>query len=266
MNFAALLFALSLTTPSWAHNERCRGALDSEAADLAQAVQISHEVATAVEKSAPGKMRGYSILIGSMVGSAALTSYLTSMLPPRMQFLSLFCAQISTLGVYVFGSPIWDPLASGFRKMAFGISEDPSGKTKTTDPDQQKLERIWKRLQNSYSLNAQISKNMINSFLSSTRQNFFEAHRAMHSNDPHYAADQVAEAAFRMRRLFREIPPDEISVRVAAQTAFTRHGPVDENFKKLVLQKLSELDPQWEAGQNSDYYHQLLSHWLEQNI
>jgi hypothetical protein len=135
--------------------------------------------------------------------------------------------------------------------------------TKSTQIDEQRLEQIWARLQQSYSINAQISKNMVNLFLASTRQNFADAHRAVQLDDPHYAADQIAEAAFRMRKLFKEIPADDISVSVAVKTAFTRHVSIDKAFRNLVLEKLTQLDPQWESGENRAFYDRALSNWLQ---
>lgn len=233
------------------------------------AQKISHEVSSLVEVDLAKKgfsgpqTRGYAILIGAMVGSAALTTYLGSHLSPDLQFLSIFIAQVSTLGVYVVGAPIWEPLSSRFRQMAFGIGKDSSLDAVGLNPQ---LEATWLRTQENYSLNAQMSRNIITQFIVSVKQNFYEAQRAYSTIDNHFSADQVAEAAFRLRILFKEISPDDVSVVAAINSAFTNHIVVDSTFVELVWSKIRILDPNFDSVESRQYYRLALESWLKMPV
>ena len=233
------------------------------------AQNISHEASALAEVdlakkgiSGPQK-RGYAILIGSMVGSAALTTYLGSHLNSDLQFLSIFLAQVSTLGVYVVGAPIWEPISSRFRQMAFGIGKDSSLDAVGLNPQ---LEATWLRTQENYSLNAQMSRNIITQFIVSVKQNFYEAQRAYSTSDNNFSADQVAEAAFRLRLLYKEISPDDVSVAAAINSAFTNHIVVDSTFVELVWSKIRILDPNFDLVENRQYYRLALQSWLKMPV
>lgn len=201
--------------------------------------------------------RGYAILISAMVLSAATTTYLTSSLPQNFQFLSHFIAQVSTLGVYVLGAPIWEPLSSRFRKMAFGVHLMDS---KTEDPG---FESLWRKTQENYSLNAQMSRNVIIQFIISVQQNFYEAYRATRSNDPEYAANQIAEAAYRLKHLFKEISPTDQAVATVVHSAFSNHLDLDEDFESKVLEKITAFEKQTLSPEQLEYYSALLKTWLK---
>lgn len=209
--------------------------------------------------------RGYSILIATMIASAAATTYLSSALPPDFQFISHFLAQISTLGVYVFGAPIWEPLSSGFRKIAFGVRQGEVGAGAGSTELDREFESLWRRTQENYSLNQQMSRNVITQFLISVHQNFYEAYRAAHDRNPEYAADQVAEAAVRLRTLFREIAPDDPSLVGAIQAAFTHHVAVDEAFAQSVARRIANLDERALSDEGRSYYQRIFSAWLGQS-
>lgn len=225
---------------------------------------VGQEVRQQVENELNSKFgvkkvhRGYAILVGAMVGSAALTTYLGTHLPPELQFTSIFIAQLSTLGVYVLGSPIWEPVASRFRQWAFGVK-----KSNVVDEElETSLESVWSRTQEIYSINAQMSRNNINQFLFTLKQTFYEAHRAMVEANPSYAADQVAEAAYRMRILFQDINPRDSSVRVAVKTTFTRHRDIDKAFVESVSRSLRELDTDFDQPEVLEYYEEILKSWF----
>ncbi len=277
LRFSIKFLALSLFFISYfqvyaATNLRCAEIFDSEfnQAEFANrqivAQKMSHEVSLLADVDLAKKgmfgpqKRGYAILIGSMVGSAALTTYLGSHLSSDLQFLSIFLAQVSTLGVYVVGAPIWEPISSRFRQMAFGIGKDSSLDTVGLNPQ---LEATWLRTQENYSLNAQMSRNIISQFIVSVKQNFYEAQRAYSTSDNNFSADQVAEAAFRLRLLFKEISPDDISVAAAINSAFTNHIVVDSVFVELVWSKIGSLDPNFNSVENRQYYRVALQSWLK---
>lgn len=203
------------------------------------------------------KARGYAILTATMVGSAAITSALTSSLPQNLSFLSLVMAQASTLGIYVMGAPIWEPLSSRFRKWAFGIQQ-PTEPLNAEKP----LERLWQDTQGLYSLNAQMSRNIINSFILTAQRNFNEARSAIISGDRDLAVDQIAEAAIRLHRLFAEIPPEDPSVRLSIRTSFTRHIEKPEELRPAVLLRIQLLDEQALQSPHREFYHRVVDAWL----
>lgn len=229
------------------------------------AIDLSHQAATEIEQTLEdagvegSSKKGYAILLGGMVGSAALTTYLGAHLSEEFKFTSIFLSQISTLGVYVLGAPIWEPISSKFRKWAFGLNRNQQNATVAS----RELESTWIRTQESYSLNAQMSRNIISQFIITVKDNFYQAYRAMTENNPEYAADQVAEAAYRMRILFKEILPTERSVAAAINSAFTSHVEIDAAFRKAVWQKLNALDSDSSEPDVRAYYQVVLHTWLK---
>ncbi len=211
------------------------------------------------KKTSTQEIYGYSILVGTMVLSAVGTTYLTAALPQKYKFLSTFVSQFATLGVFVFGAPIWEPISSWFRKKAFGMKTSPTFQQEDFDAS---FESVWVKTQENYSLNAQMSRNVINQFLILARQNFYEAHRAMQSNDPEYAADQVADAAARLKTYFREIEPSNPMVAQAIQSSFTNHIHVDQDFYKSVIERIRRLDNSFDSEDSQNYYQDLLSTWF----
>jgi len=232
--------------------------LASRVAD--ESAQVAETILNETEVQGPSK-KGYAILIGAMVGSAALTTYMGANLPSNLQFASIFIAQVTTLGVYVLGAPIWEPLSSKFRKWAFGISKKNPLKSATTS----QLESTWIRTQENYSLNAQMSRNIISQFIFTVKENFYNAYRAHVEFNPDYSADQVAEAAFRMRILFKDIDPSDISVASAIRTAFTNHVKMDSQYFELVLNRLQLLDSNFDDPVVKRYYDLILKTWLQKS-
>lgn len=229
------------------------------------AEMISHEAALYAETDLTeagvpaSSRRGYAVLIGAMVGSAALTTHLGSHINHDFQFLSVFVSQVSTLGVFVLGAPIWEPISSRFRKWAFGIRKTSSLNGLN---DQQQLEAVWLRTQENYSLNAQMSRNVINQFILSVRQNFSDAHHAYQNPSKAYSADQIAEAAYRLRVLFKDIPPDDASVAAAVHASFTNHIEISTLFINLVIEKIKKLDNQFYDHLVQEHYRRVLQSWL----
>ncbi len=267
MKFFILILSLSLSSPSYGSIKKCSASLSPSSQtekDVHFAQDLSQQTAEEAEKilenaGAPTRSkRGYAILIASMVGSAALTTYLGTQLPPELQFASIFIAQVSTLGVYILGAPIWEPLSSKFRKWAFGMSKDSSlGPSSSLQ-----LESTWLRTQEHYSLNSQMSRNIISQFIFTLKENFYQAYRAYSENNPVYAADQIAEAAFRMKTLFKDVHPSDPSVAAAIQSAFTNHLEIAADFETLVWSRIETLDAEARQPEARSYYQSLLKSWL----
>ncbi|MGE0525792.1 MAG: hypothetical protein AB7G93_17820 [Bdellovibrionales bacterium] len=259
----SIVFAVTLSSQTFAiEPPDCPGHLSAEP-NMAQRIAKVLEKRLKREGGSLGRQaRGYSIVIATMVASAAATTYVSSSLPPNFQFISLFLGQVTTLGVWVFGAPIWEPLYSGFRKVAFGVKSSDSDSKSSQAEVSRRFDRIWQRTQESYSLNEQMSRNLLSQFLLAIHQNFYEAYRAMNSHNPEYAADQVAEAAVRLRRLFRDIEPDDPSVVAVVRTAFVNHVQIDEEFVKTVERRITALDDSFPTESAQPYYRRLFEAWL----
>lgn len=277
--FCGLLIATVFLNNCWAF-ETCdalflRVKQDSAAIGDQRYIEVASDIAHESMRIAETKLqstgllakrtRGYAILVGTMVGSAALTSYLISHLPPNYMFLSYFVAQVSTLGVYVFGGAIWDPLLAASRKVGYRVNSKSSESwTDCSRCDEiDSLNKMYARTQENYSLNEQMSRNIINQFLVSIKSNFYEAKRSMELNEVDYAVDQIAEAAVRLRVLFRDVEPDDASVALAVKTSFSRHVRPDISLSTLVLNRIRELDDGVGLPAIDKYYSILVSTWME---
>lgn len=202
--------------------------------------------------------KGYAILVGTMAASSALTAYLTNHLPAGAQFLSHFTSQVATLGFYVFGAPILEPLSSRIRQTAFRIQDKAPADQALLDP----LELQWRETQNLYSLNAQMSRNLINAFIAATHASYFEARRAYKNRDLSYGATLFAQTAVHLRSSFREIPATEPSIANAIRAAFTTDVQPDLKFIELVRYKIETLDPTVKESETNAFYDLLLKTWL----
>jgi hypothetical protein len=231
------------------------------AQDLLNESSFAHKISGAVSRhyvkarDFAKRNRGYAVIIATMVTTAAVTTYLTAALPKDLQFLSQFVSQVGTIGIYVFGAPVWEPLASAFRKMAFGFSEGAPQKAES------ELEQLWRNTQNKYSLNAQMSRNVVNAFIFNAQHIFYAAHKAITEGDEAYAIDQLSMIAVRMHKLFAEIPPDEESVTQAIRASFTRHIPKAHLLYGPLLAQIQVIDPD-KRPETLEFYKELLNIWL----
>jgi hypothetical protein len=223
--------------------------------------QIEQSLSTSVEmqKTFGKKARGFAVITAAMVASAAVSTHLTAELPKDMAFLSHLVGQVSTIGIFVLGAPIWEPISSAFRKYAFGLGIE---KTELKASDQA-LEKLWHQTQGRYSLNAQMSRNIIQSFLLSAHQSFGAAREAMLDGREALAIDQIAETAVRLRHLFGEIDPRDASIALAIQSSFTRHVKEPERLEATVMKQIETSDPQASTPEVQTYYRILLHVWLK---
>ena len=204
--------------------------------------------------------RGYALLIAAMIGSAALTTYLSASLPHNFQFLSQFLAQVSTLGVYVLGAPIWEPIGSHFRKFSFGV-RDLSGHGES-DEEARYLNQQWGQTQKQYSLNEQMSRGVLSTLLNVLSTNFNIAREASLNGDVDLSTDQIAEAAYRQRLLFRDVDPHDRSLAAMVWTTFTNKVTVDADFRDKLNLRLKQLDAEWNLTEVRAYYDTLIEAWL----
>ncbi len=280
--FMAMMFMLAPTAAR--SSATCEGLFSSKTENKVNALEssllqcdqacadptvLAHRIADHIEKEALAeatpsrasvvgkRIRGFAVITAAMVTSAAVSTHLTSELPKDMAFLSHLVGQVSTIGIFVLGAPIWEPISSAFRKFAFGLGD---ARATASDP---MLEGQWQRTQGRYSLNAQMSRNVIQSFLLAAQSNFNTAREAMWSGRQNLAIDQIAETAVRLRRLFAEIDPRDPSIALAVQSSFTRHVELPAAIEKDVMARIEQNDSQAKSPLAQEYYRSLLDAWLK---
>ena len=261
-----LVFALVLS-PIYAKSApECSELFSAENAsvDVANASKFAHEIqdtlskSQAVQSSFGKKARGYAILTAAMIAIAALSTHLTAHLPKETAFLSTLVGQISTIGIFVLGAPIWQPISSAVQKFAFGLGKGKVGST-VFDPE---LEKLWQQTQSRYSINAQMSRNVIQSFLLAAHSSFSAAREARLEGNEALAVDQIAESAVRLRSLFGEIDPQDPSIALAVQSTFTRHVSDPTGLEFAVMERIRLNDHQASSPDVELYYRTLLRTWL----
>lgn len=190
-------------------------------------------------------------LVGAMVGTAAASTYLTGALPEKYKFAAMIISQLSVLGLAV-AAPILDPLHSKVKKIAFGGTEE-----------NQELEAMWYRIQQSLSINGQMSRNVLSQFLLLFQQNLSNAFSAYSKGDLPYAVSQVALAAVVMRLNYKEILPSDSTVALFVNANFTSHFTFSEDFIQSVRDRIYKLDSQSQTEEAKNYYNLLLSTWFK---
>lgn len=247
-----LTSAVSLATPS-----RCEVMFGPMPLSkrLAYEARDQWEFSKELNRKYGKRARGYALISAAMVGSGMLGMELSKELPKEMAFVA---GQVSAIGIYMLGAPIWEPISSAFRKFAFGLGDKATPQNATPE-----LEKQWSRTQSLYSVNGQMSRNVIQNFLIGARMTFTSAREAMVSGNRLLAIDQIAEIAVNLRRLFADIEPTNESIALAIQSSFTRHVPTSETFKNDVMRRIAEIDADLGDPLVADYYRALLKAWLE---
>ena len=108
------------------------------------------------------RAKSYMALVGIMVGTSSLTLAVSSAVGPEHSmlsgFLTIFLSQITALGVYVVGAPIWEPLTSAIR--ARGYMHTHPQDVDLQAGSLQELEDQYFRTNSMLSINAQMSRNI----------------------------------------------------------------------------------------------------------
>lgn len=203
--------------------------------------------------------RGYSIIISVMLFSAATSSYISSKIATDYPFMTYFISQISILGIVVIGAPIWEPLSSYFRNLAFRLNKE--NKTFEQNVQSKYLEDLWQTTQKEFSINSQMSRNVIASVLNNIQINLFQSHMAFQKGDYPYAILQIATMAVRLRTLYSEIAPDDFQVTLAFQSILKYELKKHPKIFSDTWLEIKKLDSHF--NQNKNYYQKLLNEWLK---
>ncbi len=178
--------------------------------------------------------------------TSGLTSWASSHLPNQLQFLTFYLTQVSLLGTLVIGSPIFEPLGSKIRHWAFGRQSAQASLEAPNNTDGQYtvfLEEMWERTQKNYSINAQMSRNIIEIFLRLNVLNFQWAFSAYSKGEISLASNYLLQGMLRMVERFPEIPLDAPVVLQEVQLFF----PKTEKLEPKRLQLRESLETKIEA-------------------
>jgi hypothetical protein len=180
-----------------------------------------------------------------------VTGVQTCALPEEYKFAAMLISQLSILGVAAV-APIMDPLHSKVKKIAFG-----------GENENQELEAMWYRIQQSLSINGQMSRNVLSQFLLLFQQNLSNAFSAYSKGDLPYALSQIALSAVVMRLNYKEILPNDSTVELFANANFSSHFTISEYFIQSLRERIYKLDAHSQTEEAKSYYDILLSTWLK---
>jgi hypothetical protein len=227
------------------------------------------QIEKAVESSLMRRLRagrGTIAILGAMMATSYVTTMLTANLPQNMAFVAHFVSQLSTFIVVAFGSisaPLVEPLVSGTRKAGFLLQG--RGNSRLDESVHRDLERLWMATQGNLSLNAQMARNNLLSYIGSVQFNFLRAIEELQLGNRRLALSLIAEAAVRQRKFFSEYDPDNRFIVDMVRLRFTEQWPKALALRPEILQWIQEMDS--DATVNPEiikYYDTLLDSWLSE--
>lgn len=206
--------------------------------------------------------RGYAVIVSVMLLSAGVSSFISAHIAKDYPFMTYFISQLSILGIVVIGAPIWEPLSSYVRSKAFRLKKDV---LPNDSFDKSYLEELWHLTQQKYSINSQMSRNVVASALNNIQLNLYHSYKAFQEGDRHYAILQIASMAVRLRTLFSEIHPQDEQVKLAFRSILNIEELKNKNpdLQSEILNQISILDPDSLHPNNLRYYQDLVAAWLD---
>ncbi|MCB0357315.1 MAG: hypothetical protein KDD40_09925 [Bdellovibrionales bacterium] len=186
--------------------------------------------------------RAYAAISAVMIGSSSLAAFLSSLVsqesPALSYFVATFLSQVSTLGFVVVGAPLWEPLQSKIRAMAYKVTGQHQ-EQKTTNSF---LDRQYFATNKILTLNEQMSRNITHYYTLALRQTFLEAKKLALREEDDYVAAQIAETAVRLRAWFPDVNPQGKEVLFAIHKAFTEFIDQPQKYIPLVLEHIRQMD------------------------
>jgi len=171
-----------------------RNGLTSDEVELIVANNI--ERVAKIEKGF-GQAKAYAGIVSVMVVTSVIQGKLIPLIPQNFNFLSNLISIFAAYGIYVVGEPILSPLTSWLRKKAFNLQT--AELIKQASAEQNHLfEQVWKATQEKLSINAQMSRNIVGSYIQATVGNFIEMRRFLIAGDFHEASVQLSSAIMQL--------------------------------------------------------------------
>ena len=229
---------------------------------------VQHQVGEVMRIA--GSIATYGVALSCIVLSAYGGSKFNEFLAARKHvtdaqrdFVRVFIPIITGVGVFSVGAPLWEPVKSFVRRWAFAsnqvsrVEDAFAGKY----PHRPELEAHWLQIQKYFSVNAQISRGTLSSFLVLITPSLQDAHRAYDEQRFDYAAAQYAKVMVQMRFLYSEITPTN-PILAATVRSYLREMTPSSEFLDTVLQIALELDPLGSELDGRDYYVLCIRAWF----
>lgn len=192
-----------------------------------------------LNKSLPGNSKAYLTITSVMIGTSALTAYLSLKFntdtPMLSHFLSTFLGSVTTIGIFVVGSPIWEPLQSFIRSRAFKLFSDLENRDV--------LEKQYFDTNIRLSINAQMSRNIFRDYIKTASQSFHVA-RTHLNTDHDYSIEQIAEIIIRLHELFPDVDPSNKTIVRSIQSTFYTNLENPSQFRNQIAARLKDMDPE----------------------
>lgn len=184
-------------------------------------------------------------------------------------FLKYLSSGFFTSMKVALGAPIWTPLSSTVQKAVFALSNWISPNSQESSAmtfKQSRLAAMWPETQASYSMNEQMSRNVLNALTASINANLSAAKSALDSGKVEYAAAQIADAVIRMKELFAEVHPSDVTIARLVRERITHSTRIPDEFVELVIKHVERIYKNEHVILNDEmkaYFHLLLNKWFK---
>ena len=208
------------------------------------------------------------ILLSAYVGSKfnELLAARKSITEAQRDFVRVFIPILTGFGVFSVGAPLWDPVKSFIRRWAFANNQRSREEDAFAGkyPKRPELEAYWLQMQKYFSINAQISRNTLSSFLMLVTSSLQDARRAYDEQNFDYAATQYAKVMVQMRFLYSELTPSN-PILTATIHSYLRGSDHPQEFLDEILSITAELDPLKNKIDGRDYYVRCIRAWFDED-
>ena len=208
--------------------------------------------------------RAYSAILSIMVGTSAFAAVISSQVgthyPSMTYFISIFLGSLTSLGIYVVGAPILEPLQSRIRASAYKLMEE---KKRTGSF----LEEQFYRTNQILTTNEQWSRSVYRDYLRSLSGTLYEIRRSLKERDNEYASHLLAEISTRLTTLFPDINPTDPIIQKTVHSIFfkssTRLLSQKEDFISSTLEKIENIKKEMDKPPQKDF-RATLENWLQE--
>lgn len=204
------------------------------------------------------KTLSYAAIVSVMMGTstiAAIVSELVSNKSPALTyFVATFLSQVTSIGFFVVGAPFWEPLQSKVRAKSYRMTGEHQIESESDDL----LEQLYYRTNKSYSLNQQMSRNIITYYNKLLKQTLYYVNSL--NPDPNdkaqikYIATQIAEVMTSLTSLYAEVDHKNPLVTNAFRAAFTDFLPQPMIYREEILKSAKVFDPDKDYSEIVDYW------------
>ena len=209
-----------------------------------------------VKKATPKNLKAYTAMISIMLASSGFVSFVSTKLgadyPALSSFLAIFLSSVTSVGVFVVGAPIWEPIRSSLRAVSFRMMEEArQGK--------HFLEDQFFKTNRTLTTNSQWSRAVYRDYLRSVMSSLYEAGRFWRESNEEAMVYQVAEVLVRVKELYPDIDPTQPLIVRSVQSAFYDGMKIPKNFSEKVLGKIESFGSEFKR----EDFESVLDAWLK---